>query len=481
MNLHYRFYCILDAAWRRRYLIVLPMLLLPVIGFAIGSTAPKRYQAHTSMLIQETSKMNPFLEDLAVSSMLKERMAALKTLLHSRHILGAVALERGFCHEDTTDIERDVVIQKLSSALSVEMVGKDLIRIDYRSNTPDGMAQTLEAVSAHFVEQLLAPERSSMRDSSYFLALMLEKRRIDLDAAEKALAVFRDKNTAQLPEYHAANINRLASLRQRLSEKEAEMAGASKSLGGLDQQLSKTNPVVGRLEEQIVTIRSELAMLRARYHDSHSQVQGALRNMARLESERFRILQQGDKYIDSEKLWDIASSGVLEQTENKNQPLLISQLDRLQQARSRVDGLQEEILRLKQMIQALVISTSDFGEQERQLEQQNREIAVKRDLYLELSKRHEMAKVTGSLGDFEQSKRVKVIDRPFTPTRPTNLPSWLFALLGMVAGGALGIGLALMLELIDITARRKRDVEQWTGVKVICRIPKLDFGAGAMK
>ncbi|MGF1725427.1 GumC family protein [Photobacterium nomapromontoriensis] len=480
MNLHYRFYSILDSAWRRRYLIVLPMLILPIIGLVIGSIAPKRYQAHTSMLIQETSKMNPFLEDLAVSAMLKERMAALKTLLHSRHILGAVALERGFTQKDTPDAERDIIIQQLSSALSVQMIGKDLIRIDYRSNSPDGMAQTLDAVSTHFVEQLLAPERSSMRDSSHFLSLMLEKRRLDLEAAEKKLAEFRDKNTAQLPEYHAANINRLASLRQRLSEKEAEMAGASKSLGGLDQQLSKTNPVVGRIEEQIVTIRSELAMLRARYHDSHSQVQGALRNMARLESERFRILQQGDKYIDSEKLWDIASSGILEQAEQKKQPLLISQLDRLQQARSRVDGLQEEILRLKQMIQILVVSTSDFGEQERLLEQLNREIAVKRELYLELSKRHEMAKVTGSLGDFEQSKRVKVIDRPFTPTQPINLPSWLFALLGMVAGGALGGGLALMLELLDITARRKKDVERWTGVKVLSRLSKQDFSVGVV-
>lgn len=479
MNLHYRFYCILDAAWRRRYLIVLPILVLPVVGFAIGSVAPKRYQAHTSMLIQETSKMNPFLEDLAVSAMLKERMAALKTLLHSRHILGEVASERGFWHEEMSDDERDAEISKLSAALSVKMVGKDLIRIDFSSNKAEGMAETLEAVSYHFIEQLLAPERSSIRDSSYFLEQMLMKRRQDLDIAEKKLAAFRDQNTAQLPEYHSSNINRLAMLKQRLAEKEAEMAGAQKSLGGLDQQLSKTNPVVGKLEEQIVSMRSELAMLRARYHDGHSQVQAVLRNIERLESERLRVLQQDDGLIDSEKLWDIANSMVLVQSEYSDQPLLISQLEQLQQARSRVDGLGEEIRRIKQMIGELETSTADLGEQERLLAQFKREISVKRELYQDLSKRFEMAKVTGSLGDFEQGKRIKVIDRPFTPTRPTNLPPLVFAVIGMVAGVALGSGLAVVLEVLDITARRKRDVEQWTGVRVICRMPKLDLDKGA--
>ena len=59
------------------------------LGFEVS--LPKNYASHTSMLIQETAKMNPFLEDLAVSSMLDEQMSALKALLNSRHILGAVA------------------------------------------------------------------------------------------------------------------------------------------------------------------------------------------------------------------------------------------------------------------------------------------------------------------------------------------------------------------------------------------------------
>ena len=82
-ELKYRIVIILCSAWRRRYMMVIPILIFPVLGFFIGKMAPTKFQSHTSMLIQETAKMNPFLEDIAVSTMLKDRLNALRTLLKS--------------------------------------------------------------------------------------------------------------------------------------------------------------------------------------------------------------------------------------------------------------------------------------------------------------------------------------------------------------------------------------------------------------
>ena len=62
-------------------------------------------------------------------------------------------------------------------------------------------------------------------------------------------------------------MKRLVELQQLLSEKQAELAGAEQGLKSIDKQLSQTNPVLGRIEEQIITIRSDLALLRARYTD----------------------------------------------------------------------------------------------------------------------------------------------------------------------------------------------------------------------
>ena len=471
-GISYRLHLMAAGAWRRRYLIVTPIILLPIMGFFVGKTAPKQYQAHTSMLIQETAKMNPFLEDLAVSAMLKERMSGLTTLLHSRHILSTVATEVGLIDETTTIDESNREIAKLSGALSISMPGKDLIRIDYKSSKPDDIKAILESVSAHFIEQLLAPERSSITDSATFLADNLEDRRQDLNAAEQALADYKNEHGSELPELYSSNMKRLVELQQLLSEKQAELAGAEQGLKSIDEQLSQTNPVLGRIEEQIVSFRSDLALLRAKYTDSHSSVQAALRQLRRLEDERQQVLQQGKNQVDINQMWQIASQSVATDKGN-NSSLLVSQLELLQEQRSRYTSLGKEVERLKEMVNELETKTAEFGKHEQMLLKLERDLKVKRKLYDELLERFEMARVTGSLGKFEETKRIKIIDEPFSPTIPNNLPVAVFVVGGVFAGLFLGIGLATMLELMDNTIRRREQVEKLVGVPVLSRLPPI--------
>ncbi|MDW2077991.1 chain-length determining protein, partial [Vibrio sp. 1863] len=297
---------LLHGAWRRRYMIVIPMLVLPILGFGVSKLVPTTYVAHTSMLIQETAKMNPFLQDIAVSTMLKDRLSALSTLLKSRHVLYSVAKEQGLIDDDMGAKEQEFIIKDLASRLSVQQLGKDFIQIQLRSGKAQGMESMLTSVSNRFVEQLLAPERSSIKDSSHFLTIHINKRREELDKAEHAFAEYKNTYSHATPEMQAQSLTRLASLKQTLAEKEAELAGVTRSLGSLDQQLSKTIPVIGKIEEQIIEIRSELTLLRAKYTEAHSLVQGKLRELKRLEQERTVLLSSKQPELNSNQLWDIA-------------------------------------------------------------------------------------------------------------------------------------------------------------------------------
>ena len=47
-NLKLRLLVLLNAAWRQRYVIFVPILILPFVGFGVSKLAPTKYDAHTA-------------------------------------------------------------------------------------------------------------------------------------------------------------------------------------------------------------------------------------------------------------------------------------------------------------------------------------------------------------------------------------------------------------------------------------------------
>lgn len=466
-------YKILSAAWRQRYIIVIPILVFPIITGIISYISPKQYQSHTSMLIQESAKMNPFLEDIAVSTSFKERINGLRTLLRSRHILLSVAREQNMINDTMSAQEQDQVVQYLSARLSVKQLSNEFVQLTFTSEKRDEIKSILESVSRHFIEQLLAPEQSSIKDSSEFLKIHIEKKYNDLKETEKALIEFQSSNPDINPDIHKENLTRITSLKQQLSEKEALIAGMKQSLGTIDQQLSGSNPVILSLEEKIIKAKSDLALFQSKYTDSHSLVKNKKNEIKQLEHDHSQLIQSGQAEISSDKLWDLIKNSELSD-DNKTPSLLITQLKKLQQIRSDYESLSAETESIKSTIKEITLKTVNYSDKARKLEQLTRNVNSNRNLYDQLTERYEMAKLTGSLGIFEQNKRVKIIDLPFTPGGPINWPFALYVVLGVISGLLLGSGVAVLIELFDSSIRYQDELETLTKLPVLTTYQKYD-------
>lgn len=139
-----------------------------------------------------------------------------------------------------------------------------------------------------------------------------------------------------------------------------------------------------------------------------------------------------------------------------------------------MEQLRSETAVLLRSVDELSQRLASTGEVERELRVREREVQATQELVQSLRKRFDMAKVTGELSRYQAPERIKVIDRPVLPTRPTKPMPVLFAVSGLVGGLALGAGLTLLLELSDVSVRRIRQMEALTGVPVLARIAPLD-------
>jgi len=473
---------VLLAGWRRRYLVVAPFVVLPLLGLIVGILAPRIYETRMTILVQEIAN-NPVVQDLAVQTNLKDRMDGLTVLLQSRHILWDVVSSLKLVPENGTDADREAIVQQLSHALSVRLVGKDLVELKMRSRTPDKMTQELEVVAIRFIEAIRAPGQSSVANSEVFLSDKIKEKKADVETAETALATFRNQHSDQLPELHASNMQRLSQLRDTLQQRKTELAGAEASQQSLRDRLASANPIVGKIEEQIVQVSGQLAMLRARYTDEHSAVQGAIHQLERLQEERARQIQQAQSLSteDLAQLWNRASTMQVDipppnangsQPGSGTQPLLISQLTGLQGAEAKVKGLEREIDSLTKDVADLEAKTEAFGGVERVLNDLDREARTQRDLYDSLLKRFETARLTVDLGHFELPEQIKVIDRPGLPVT-VNLPLFMFFVAGCVGALILGVAMAFVAELLDSSIRSVAQLERLVKAPVLSTIPLL--------
>ncbi|MDF1730780.1 MAG: hypothetical protein P1U49_04695 [Minwuia sp.] len=461
-----------QTAWRLRYLICALLILLPIIGGVASQLRSRTYETHMSILIQEAAKHNPFLEDLAVETRVKDRLSALNALLHSRHILLGVAVDLEWVDDSSDDATRERIVQQLSEAVSLRLVGDELIELTYRQSSSLDIDKVLMAIARRFMEKVLAPERSSIAGSVAFLEKQLAESEAALLEAESALSALRSENAGNLPDLHAGNVRRLVDLKSDLSLREVALEGARASLVDMQRRLAAANPVVLNIEHQIVQVRTELAAMKSRYTDSHSAVVAAERRLSRLVAERDAQVDAARQLDLSriEEIWGAALRGT--EPESGLQQLLVSQVEGLRAARSNLVQMERQVEVLRDEVRGMEEQTAGFSDVQRDLERLERDVSVRQDVHERLLKRAGMARVTGALGQFEAPERVKIIDLPTVPQRPKGLPALAFIIAGLVAAIGAGVGAVALAEILDNSIRTAAQAEA-LGHPVVAVMPRI--------
>jgi polysaccharide chain length determinant protein (PEP-CTERM system associated) len=469
---------VLSAGWRRRFLICVPFLLMIPISVLASRFAPKTYESKTILLLQETGKENPFLKDFAVGLNVKDRILALQVLLRSEHVLLNVLRDissaAGGKPIESDPQELALRMSRLSSSISVELIGTDLLELKLKGDKPTGLGDTLAAISNRFLERLLAPERSTLGATKAFLQQQTEQRRQELQKSEQALSDFRTQHADKLPAVNANNITRLGQMKQRLEEKSMELSAATAGFQDMRKQLASTNPIVGRLEESIVQVTGELTSLRSRYTEDHSDVQAAERRLSRLQEERRSYIEVSQKIEtnDIDRLWNMAAGEQGKSSSEKGPPpLLVSQLLRLQDSQGKRVALEKDVEQLKLAVDEVQHAMAEYAPIEQQQQRLEKEVSAARELLEGFAKRLDNATTSLALGKFEAPERVKIIDPPQDPTTPTSPARILFVIAGIIAGLAIGVGLAIVAELLDQRVRSNADFSGIANAPVLGRLP----------
>ncbi|KAA1152843.1 GumC family protein [Pseudoalteromonas fuliginea] len=464
-------YLTLYSVYTRAKLFILPLLIVPSVVIILAVTAQKQYTNHATILIEESSLLNPYLDDLSFSFDLSNRMAALRTLVISRKVLIAVAKETGLISETATSAEIEKIHQELSQALSLSLVGDELVRVNFIWHDQTKMKMVLEKVVEKFIESLLAPTRASLDTSEQFFYQQLVSLRDELEVSEESLAMFKAKNSNTLPAVLHSNRQTFDKLLSDQQQKSIVLSGAQAKLKALTTKMGQANPILGRIEEKIIAVESELSFLKTRYTEKHSKVISKKREMQSIRN-RQQSLIESNKELDLtnlDQLWQMANT--LPSDGDNESSVLVSQILNLEEAKNSVTQHQQEYSMLEQQVNTVserLLVTSDIEKQLRKLE---RDYDVKQSLYKDMLSRYEMAKVTGKLVKYEGPDKVKNIERAYSPTQPINTSFAVSIIVGIILGIFTSSTIVFVATLFDSHLKDIQTIEKLSALEVVTILP----------
>ncbi|WFO20142.1 sugar transporter [Pseudoalteromonas sp. H100] len=398
-------------------------------------------------------------------------MAALRTLVISRKVLIAVAKETQLVPENATPAQIEKIHQELSQALSLSLVGDELVRVNFIWHEQSKMKLVLEKVVEKFIERLLAPTRASLDSSEQFFYQQLNSIRDELELSEEALAAFKSTNSNTLPAVLHSNRQTFDKLLSDQQQKTIVLSGAQAKLKALATKMGQANPILGRIEEKIIVAESELSFLKTRYTEKHSKVISKKRELQSIRNRQQSLLESAEDLdpTNIEQLWQMANT--LPSGKDNESSVLVSQILKLEEAKNEVAQHQQEYDMLEQQVKLVgerLLVTSDVEKQLRKLE---RDYDVKQSLYKDMLSRYEMAKVTGKLVKYEGPDKVKTIERAYSPTQPINTSLVASIIVGIILGVFTSSTIVFVATLFDSHLKDIQTIEKLSSLEVVTILP----------
>jgi polysaccharide chain length determinant protein (PEP-CTERM system associated) len=452
---------------RRWWMIAIPAIIFPIVGFGITYLVQPQYISQTLVLVEQQKVPESYVKAV-VTEDLSGRLASMKEQILSRSRLQPI-IER-FNLFANGKMSMDERIDLTRKNIGIAPIQSEIARtnglpgffISFKANDARTAQLVCGEIQSLFVSENLNARTNSANQTTEFLKSQLADAKAKLDEQDARLAKFQQTYMGKLPGAESSNINMLTTLNtqldaatQALGRMEQEKSYAESLLTmQLQNQVSQTPERSGGLPPQTQQVElqqllSQEADLTSRYTDDYPDVVTVKRKIAEL---RQKMAQTPAPSV-------IASSSTPKATDSLAVQQLRAQLRGMEQGivqkRHEQSGIQGQL----RLYQDRVASSPAVEEEYKSITRDNQ---TARAFYDDLSNKLNSSKMATDLERRQQGEQFRVMDEPNLPESPASPKRSAFVGGGLGAGLALGLLIVALLEYMDTAVRSERDIWAFT-------------------
>jgi polysaccharide chain length determinant protein (PEP-CTERM system associated) len=452
---------------RRWWIIAIPAIIFPIVGFGITFLVQPQYLSQTLVLVEQQKVPESYVKAV-VTEDLSGRLASMKEQILSRSRLQPI-IER-FNLFANGKMSMDERIDMTRRNIGIAPIQSEIARtnglpgffISFKANDARTAQLVCGEIQSLFVSENLSDRAASAAGTTDFLKGQLADAKAKLDEQDAKLAKFQQMYMGKLPGAEASNINMLTTLNtqldaatQALSRMEQDKSYAESILAMQIQSQGTQSPEHGGLAPQaqqmeLQQLLAQEADLTTRYTDDYPDVVSVRRKIAEL---RQKIAAAPPAPV-------VAAAP---STPRASDPPAVQQL-RLQ-IRAMEQGIAQK-RRDQAAIQAQLRTYQDRVASSPAVEEEYKSITrdsqTARAFYDDLNNKMNQSKMATDLERRQQGEQFRVMDEPNLPESPSFPKRQVFVGGGLGAGLALGLLIVALLEYLDTAVRTERDIWAFT-------------------
>ncbi len=478
----------LDILRRRKWILAIPLLLMPIVAITATFFIPARYVSQTLVLIEGQQISEAYVKAVTASD-LDSRLASMQQQILSRSRIQPI-IERYNLYGNTK-ATMDERVDRARHAIVIKPVHSEIANSGglpgfiVAFTAPDAHTAQLvcSEITSLFLSENQRAREASTEGTTDFLKSQLSDAKRSLDEQDAKLAAFQHEYGGKLPGEEGANVGMLGSLNTQLEAANQALAQQQQNRTYMEsmlaQQVQATQPAGGPAQsggggETVSQIGTPAQ-------------QAELQSLTAQESELLNhytpdypdVVTVRRKLVDLRKAMQPVTYRLPGSTASAPPPVRESLA--LQQLRSSIKAVDlgiEEKKKEQAGIQANIgvyqerIASSPMVQE--QYKELTRDYQTALSFYNSLLAKTQDSKMATDLEKRQEGEQFRIMDQPNLPDGPTFPNRVVFAFGGIAAGLFLGCGIVAMLEYKNTALRSERDVWAFTKLPTLAVVSYAD-------
>ena len=474
----------IDILKRRRWTLLLPILIIPALAFAVMQVVPKKFTSTTLVLVEQKQVPDDYVQPV-LSSDVSGRLASLKEQVMSRSRLQPI-IERYGLYPGTPTVSEKLA--EMRKAIAVAPIKTDVpnrlasgipgFTIAFTADKARTARDVCGEITTMFLNENLKAREQAVQGTTDFIKSQLEDAKRNLDDQDAKLAAFQRAHFGEMPEQSQSNMGLLTAM-------SAQVDATSQAINQLQQnrmylesviaqaaQETGTNPAspgapsASALQQQLTKSQQTLDDLRTHYTPDYPDVVAAQREVDSLKA----------KIAEADKASTAAASATAKPATStkiaaRDTPQLAQMKAQLQGVVQAIEDKKRDQDRLRErlaQVQAHVQSSPNVQEQQKAL---TRDYQSALQFYNDLLAKREHSEMASDLEKKQQGEQFRVMDPPNLPDSPMFPDPKIFMGAGFALAIAFAIGMTAFYEYRDRTLRNERDIFAFTQLPTLGTIP----------